>query len=159
MAKSFEVQYQAAGAGTGKTVQMNVYKPDHTKDEDQSAELVEIGTTGRYYGSFEADAPDWSIQIDDDAGGKCIRVFDKPAYDATGVPALVTLLVGNVQTAVDNVAAAIDTLQSLTGTMDGKIDTVGANVDNLITGVASLATELGVIVGKIDALEAPPMIG
>lgn len=155
MAKTFEVIYQAAGAATGKTVQMDVYKPDKSKDIAQSATLTEIGTTGRYYGSFDADAADWHVEVEDDAGGKCVKHYDKAAYDVVGVSALVA----DVQTAVDNVASAITTLQTLTGSIDGKIDIVDTNVDTLVSDVTSLATALGIVEGKIDALESPPMIG
>lgn len=155
MAKTFEVIYQAAGAGSGKTVDMKVFKPDHTEDATQAATLTEIGTTGRYYGSFVADEADWSVQVEDSVGGKCIKHYGKDAYDSSGI----ATLVGDVQTAVDNVASAITTLQTLADTVDGKIDAIDANVDGLVTGVAALATQLGVIEGKIDELESPPMIG
>lgn len=153
--KTFEVLYQAQGAATGKTVQMDVYKPDKTKDAAQSAVLTEIGTTGRYYGSFNADAIDWHVEIADDAGGRAVKLYDQATYDVVGVP----LLLANVQTAVDNVAAAIGTLQDLTGVVDGKMDVVGADISTLITSVDTLATGLGVIEGKIDDLGAQAMIG
>lgn len=155
MAKNFEVIYQAAGSQTGLTVQCDVFKPDHTKDAVQSTTMTEIGSTGRYYASFDADAENWSVQCADPTGGKAVKVYDKAAYDAHGVAGLVA----DVQTAVDNVASAITTLQSVATTVDGKVDTVNANIDSLVTSVSSLATDLGVISDKIDALESPPMIG
>jgi hypothetical protein len=153
--KTFEIIYQAAGAGTGKTVNMKVFKPDHSEDAAQAAVLTEVGTTGRYYGSFDADAPDWSVNIEDSAGGKSVKHFGKDRWDSHGVADAVA----NVQTAVDAVNTAIGTLQSLTATIDGKIDAVGLDVGGLVTSVAGLATELGVIEGKIDDLESPSMIG
>jgi flagellin-like hook-associated protein FlgL len=155
MAKTFEVIYQTAGAGTGLAPQLDVYKPDKTKDVAQSGVMTEIGTTGRYYKSFDADAPDWSVQVADANGGKAVKIYDKTAYDAAGVAALVA----DVQTAIDNANSAIATVNSLLGTVDGKIDTVDTNVDGLVTSVSSLATQLGIIEGKVDDLDSPAMIG
>ena len=155
MAKTFEVIYQAAGAATGLAVQMDVYKPDKSPDAVQSGAMVEVGATGRYYKSFDADAADWSVQCSDPSGGNAVKIYDKPAYDSHGVAALVA----DVQTAVNAVGDAIGILQGLAETVDGKIDVVDLNTDGLVVSVASLADGLGVIEGKIDALESPPMIG
>jgi len=155
MAKVFEVTYQAAGAGTDLTVQMDVFKPDKTQDVSQSGTMDEIGTTGRYYKSIIADNPNWFVEISDNAGGKALKHFGKTEYDGHGV----VDLVANVQTAVDNVAAAIAVLQGLIGSVDGKVNTIDTNVDDLVTGVSALATQLGVIEEKMDELNRPPMIG
>jgi len=152
---TFEVIYQAAGAATGKIIQMDVYKPDHTKDVDQSAELTEIGTTGRYYGSFDADAPDWSAQISDNVGGKVVKSFGKDTYGAASV----ITLVGDIQTAVNAVADAVSALDTLVSGVDSKVDILDTNVDGIKAVTDTLTATLSSIEGKIDALESPPMIG
>jgi len=162
MAKTFEIMYQAAGAGTGKIVQMDVFKPDKTVDAVQSGVATEVGTTGRYYMSFDADAPGWYVEISDDAGGKAVKHFGQEKYDAHGSEAdrtgLVTA-VANVQTAVDAVAVAITTLDTALGVTDGKVDTVVTGVGSLQTDVTALAAALAAIDTKIDGISAPPMVG
>jgi len=70
-----QVLYQAAGAESGLIVTMDVYRPDYTKDVDQSGLANEIGTTGRYYMSFAADAPGWFVLIHDNVGGTAVKQF------------------------------------------------------------------------------------
>jgi len=155
MAKTFEVVYQAAGAATGKTVQIDVYKPDKTKDETQSGAATEIGTTGRYYKAFDADAPGWSIQCSDDDGGKAVKHYGPDIYDAAGV----TDVVADVQTAVDAVASAIATLDTTVGGVSTDLSAVAGNVTDIKTVTDGLSAALGAISDKVDALESPPMIG
>ena len=61
--------YQPSGAATGIMVVYSVYTPEEVKDTSQSGNATEIGTTGRYSGSFVADGPGWFVLIDDSAGG------------------------------------------------------------------------------------------
>jgi len=70
-----EVLYQAAGAESGLIVTMDVYRPDKSQDVGQSGTANEIGTTGRYYMAFAADAPGWFVLIHDNAGGNAVRQF------------------------------------------------------------------------------------
>lgn len=162
MAKTFEVLYQAAGAGTGLTVTMDIYKPDKTKDAIQSGTATEIGTTGRYYMSFDADAPGWSVEISDSAGGKAVKHFGQEKYDAHGmeggISGLVTA-VGNVQTAVDAAVSAIGDLDTALGATDVKVDTVVTGIGNLQTDVTALAAALVTIGDKIDNISEGPMVG
>ena len=116
--KTFEVVYQTAGAGTGKVVQVDVYKPDKTLDATQSGVAVEIGTTGRYYKSFDADAPGWFVEISDNAGGKAVKHFGKDSWDGHGVADLVA----DVQTAVDGLVSSVSDLGSQLTVISGKID-------------------------------------
>jgi len=155
MAKTFEVVYQAAGAATGKTVQIDVYKPDKSKDEAQSGAATEIGTTGRYYKSFDADAPGWSIQCSDNDGGKAVKHYGPDIYDAAGV----TDVVADVQTAVDAVALAIATLDTAVGGVSTDLGAVAGDVTDIKKVTDGLSEALGAISDKVDALESPPMIG
>lgn len=154
--ETIEVLYQAPNSESGRTINMKVYKPDHTEDATQAAALTEIGTTGRYYGSVDVDAPNWECHFEDAAGGgKAIKLIDKLIW---GVLNLITV-VGDIQTAVDNVSTAIGDLQTLAGTMDGKLDSLGADLTSVGGLVTSLGSQLGVIEGKIDDIKTPPQVG
>lgn len=154
--ETIEILYQASDGASGKTINMKVFKPDHTEDMTQAAVLTEVGTTGRYYGSVDVDAPNWECHFEDAVGGgKAVKLIDKLIF---GVLNLITVVSG-IQTAVDNVQTAITDLQTLAGTMDGKLDTLGTDITGLTSAVTGLGTELGVIEGKIDDIKSPPMIG
>jgi len=153
--KNFEVVYQAAGAGTGKTVQVDVYKPDKTKDVAQSGVAVEIGATGRYYKSFDADMPGWFVELSDDAGGKAVKHFGKDAYDAHGV----SDLVADVQTAVGSVASAVAALDLAVGGVSTYLVGVADDVINIKAVTDGLNVALAAISNKIDDLDAPAMVG
>lgn len=160
--KTFEILYQAAGAGTGKTVQFDVYKPDKSLDVTQSGVGTEVGTTGRYHKSLDVDAPGWFVEISDDAGGKAIKHIDQDRYDAHGLEGGI----GTVLTAVGDVQAAIVALDSAVGNLNTAVATVGGKVDTVVTGVGSLQTSVGALAVtlaamdiKIDGLVAPPMVG
>jgi len=160
--KTFEILYQAANAATGKAVQFDVYKPDKSIDAVQSGVGAEVGTTGRYHKSFNADAPGWFVEISDDAGGKAIRHIDQAQYDAHGVTGGLTAVitaVADVQTGIDAVAAAITGLNTSLGTVEGKVDDVKTVADGITTVVGALATTLAGMDVKIDLLGNPPMVG
>jgi hypothetical protein len=147
--------YQAAGAGSGLDVQVDVYKPDKSKDVAQSGLAVEIGTTGRYYKNFDADAPGWSVQITDENGGKAVRNYGKDSYDSHGVADMVA----DLQTAIDGVNTAIDTLNTVVTGIDTAVGALGTDVTSILTGVGTIQSTLTEIQSSIDALESPPMVG
>lgn len=153
--KTFETIYQAAGAGTGKTVQFDVYKPDKTLDATQSGMATEIGTTGRYHFSFDADAPGWSCEISDNAGGKAVKHFGKDKWDSHGVADAVA----DVQTGVNAANSALAALDSAITGIDSKVDAIDTNVTGVATAVTALGTQLSTIEAKVDALAQPPMVG
>lgn len=106
--KTFEVIYQAPNGQSGVAVQMDVYDATKTKDVAQSLPMTEIGTTGRYYGSFDAAEAGWHVQISDAAGGRAVKHFGKDAFDANGVTDLVAALDAHL-TAVEAKVDAIKT--------------------------------------------------
>lgn len=108
MAKTFEVIYQAAGAATGLMVQVDVFKPDKSQDLTQSGVATEIGTTGRYYKSFDADAPGWVAEISDTNGGKAVQKFGKPEFDGHGVADAVA----DVQTGIAALATTLAAIET-----------------------------------------------
>jgi hypothetical protein len=160
--KTFEILYQAAGAGTGKTVQFDVYKPDKSLDITQSGVGTEVGTTGRYHKSLDVDAPGWFVEISDDAGGKAVKHIGQEKYDAHGLEGgigAVLTAVGDIQTAIADLNTAVGNLNTAVGAVDGKVDAVGAGVGDLQTSVTALAAVLATMDIKIDGLVAPPMVG
>lgn len=155
MAKTFEVIYQAAGAASGLTVQMDVMKADKTVDDTQSGTMTEIGTTGRYYKSFDADSENWSVQCSDPNGGKATKMYDKASYDAHGV----AQLVADVQTAISAVASSITTLGTLVTGIDGKTDSIISDVAAANSALSGITSSLTGIDTKIDKLQSPAGIG
>jgi hypothetical protein len=153
--KTMTVFYQAAGAGSGVAPQVDVFKPDKTKDEAQSGVATEIGTTGRYYKSFDVDAPDWFCEIADTAGGKAIKHFGKDAYDSHGIADAVA----DVNTAVLAVSTAIGNLQTSVSGVDTTSIAIKVDTENIITACEALETHLSAIEAKVTELTEPPMIG
>ena len=116
--KTFEVLYQAAKHRNGLVVQMDVYKADKTKDEAQSVTMTEIGSTGRYYASFTADAPNWHVAISDNRGGSAIKHFGPELYDVVGIQAAVAA----VQTDVAVVAAGVAAVDAHLTAVEAKVE-------------------------------------
>ena len=113
--KTFEVIYQAAKTRTGLTVQMDVYDAAKVLDAAQSLPMTEIGTTGRYYGSFTADGPNWHVQINDGMGGSAVKQFGPEVYDAAGISA-----------AVDVVAAGVAAVDVHLTAVEAKVNELGS---------------------------------
>ncbi len=132
------VYYQAAGAATGQTIAMDVY------DETQSlvtgssvAAMTEIGSTGRYRESFTPDAEgDWFLTMYDSANntGKVVKHYEIVGHDVDSIGDEVTL-----------VKAATDNLPS-------------DPADQSLVEAAITASE-ATVVGEIDDLESPAMVG
>lgn len=113
--KTFEVIYQAGKTRTGLTVQMDVYDAAKVKDVAQSLPMTEIGTTGRYYGSFTADGPNWHVQITDSRGDSAVKQFGPEVYDAAGVG-----------TAIDVVAAGVAAVDAHLTAVEAKVNELGS---------------------------------
>ena len=155
MAKTFEVIYQGAGAATGLTVQVDVFKPDKSQDLAQSGTATEIGTTGRYHKSFDADAPGWFVEISDSNSGKAVQNFGKPEFDGHGVADAVA----DVQTGVNAANSALGALATALGITDGKINSLVTGQGGISSDIAALAITLATIETKVNSLVAPPMVG
>ena len=153
--KTFEIMYQAAGAGTGKNVQFDVFKPDKSLDAGQSGLGSEIGSTGRYYKSFDANAPGWTVEISDDAGGKAVKHIGQDKYDAHGSAGGINAVIS----AVADVQTAVDAANTAIGVTDGKVDTAISNIGDVQADVTTALAALVVIDGKVNNISAPPMVG
>jgi len=117
--EAIKVIYQAAGAETGATIDMEIYDESGAKDVVNFPDVVmsEIGASGRYEGSFTPDAiGDWSVQIQkNDATGKVVKHFSVGDYNVSDVGSNVAVVDGKVDaldTKVDTVNSKIDGLTS-----------------------------------------------
>jgi len=140
-----EVTYQAAGSTTGLTdVTMEIYDETGAKDISNFPDVVmsEIGTTGRYAGSFTPDAEGkWRVMIDSATKpGKIVKDFDVVGHDVDSVG--------------DDVA-----------TVDGKVDVVDGKIDALNdVSITEINAEVDTALADYDVAKAsdivsPPMVG
>ena len=138
VSEAIVVTYQAAGAGTGKTIEMEVYDEAGALDVGQTvAAMTEIGTKGRYTASFTPDAEGtWTILMEDSVAnsGKVVRQYDVAGYTVDSVGDISTL----IKTATDNLP----------------VDPA----DQSAVEAAITASEV-TIVSEIDDLESPAMVG
>ena len=136
--EAIEVTYQAAGAGSGKTIEMEVYDEAGILDGFQTvAAMTEIGTKGRYKASFTPDAEGtWVILMEDSVAGtgKVVRQYDDAGYTVDSVGDLSTL----IKIATDNLPAD------------------PADQSDVETAIS--ASEV-TIIAEIDELESPAMVG
>lgn len=132
------VVYQAAGAATGQTIAMDVYDEAQVYVSGSSvAAMTEIGSTGRYRASFTPDAEgDWILQMYDSVNntGKVVKQYEVIGHDVDSVGDEVAL----VKAATDNLPAD--------------------PADQSAVEAAITASET-TIVGEIDDLESPAMVG
>jgi len=120
-----EVTYQAMAATSGLTdVIMEIFDESGAKDVVNFADvtMTEIGSSGRYKGSFTPDAVGkWRVMIDSvTVTGKTIKDFDVVAHN-----------VASVGDAVSTVDGKVVTVSGKVDTVDGKVDTAQAAIDAL----------------------------
>jgi hypothetical protein len=151
--KQIEVTYQAAGAQSGLTdVTMVIYDETHSLDgvNFPDVTMTEIGSTGRYYGTFTPDAEgEWNVLIDSaTVPGKVVKQYTVVAHDVDSVGDAVGGL-NNLSSA--DVAGELATYDAPT---KAELDTAESNIRG---GSETLET----VKNAIDALPqtAPPMVG
>ena len=166
-----EVLYQALNAKTAATVQMEVYDESHAKVLGGPTQLTELGTTGRYYGSFTPIAEgSWSVQLQEsDGSGKVAKTFSVGANNLQDVGAKADAIEGKVDAVdtkidstsvkVDAVDAKIIDLDSDVVTLDGKVSTIDTKMDSVDAKVDGLATDVASLSDNVAGLSSPPMIG
>jgi len=151
-----EVTYQATKSTTGLTdVTMEIYDETRAKDgvNFPDVTMTEIGSTGRYYGTFTPDAEGiWRVMIDSATkSGKVVKDFAVTAHNIDSV--------GDALAALNNLSAAevntqVDTaLTDYDGPTKAELDASelairGADSDTLET-----------LSDQLDGVEGPPMIG
>ena len=143
--KEIKVYYQAAGAATGQTIQMDVYdelqaKSNLTTDitPGQSiASMTEVGATGRYRGTFTPDVEgDWSVQVFDSVNvtGKIVKHYEIGGHD-------------------------VDDIGDVTGLIKTQTDLLPSDPASQVSIDASISASETTIIAEIDELESPAMVG
>ena len=153
---AIEIVYQAAGATSGLSdVVATIYDETHSLDgvNFPDVTLTELGSTGRYYGSFTPDAEGWWTVIVDSATkpGKVVKSYEVVGHsvDSVGdsVAALNDLSAADVNTEVDTALADYD------APTKAELDTSESNIRG--TDGDTLKT----ISDQVDGLASPPMLG
>jgi len=148
--EGIEVVYQAQNAATEVVVNMEVYDETHTIVAGGPIVLVELGTSGRYYGTFTPDeAGEWSVQIEQAGGvGKATKSFSVGGHNIHEIGAKVVTIEDNVGSLGTNM-----------GTVEGKVDSLPGKHDTTHTKVDNVKTKVDSMDVKIDNLGSPSMIG
>jgi len=135
---AIDVVYQAAGAGTGETIAMDVYDEAGVLDVAKSvAAMTEILATGRYTATFTPDAVgSWVVQMYDSVNntGKVVKQYAVGATD------------------LDTVGATGDAVKLQT-------DLLPADPASQASVDASITASETTINANIDDLESPAMVG
>lgn len=151
-----DVTYQATKTTTGLIdVTMEIYDESRAKDgvNFPDVTMTEIGSTGRYYGSFTPDAEGvWTVMIDSASkSGKVVKTF---------------LVVGHNIDSIGDAIAALNNLSS--ADVNAEVDAALADYDGPTKAeldAAELAIRgadsdtLETLSDQLDAVEGPPMLG
>lgn len=97
VSEQIEVTYQAAGAASGLTdIKMEIYDETGVKDIPNFPDVMmtEIGSTGRYKGSFTPDQKGkWRVMINSNSKkGKVVRDYDVVDYNIDSIGGALTNL-------------------------------------------------------------------
>jgi hypothetical protein len=150
VSEAISVIYQAVNVQSGATVNMEVFDATRAIVVGGPTQLTEMGTTGRYYGSFTPDViGDWSVQIQESNGtGKVTKSFSVGTQNIEGIG-----------TAVEATDAKVDVVGSAVAATDAKVDAIGLSADAIVTKVDEANAAIAVVDGKVNGLTSPPMIG
>jgi len=145
-----EVVYQAQNAATGVVVNMEVYDETKTLVAGGPIVLMELGTSGRYYGTFTPDAQgEWLVQIEQEGGiGKAVKAYSVGEHNIHEIGAKVITIEDNVS----SLGTEMGIVEGKVDGLPGKHDTTHTKIDNVKAKVDSMDL-------KIDALGTPAMIG
>lgn len=179
-----EVTYQARGVTSGLTdVIMEIYDETGAKDIPNFPDviMVEIGSTGRYKGSFTTDAEGkWRTMMNSvTKKGELVLDFDIVGHNVDSVgDAVATVdstMAKDATVAKDNTVAKetsiidldndVAVVGGVVATVDGKADGIKTKTDTLPANPASAGNagdtleSLSDQLDSIAAPDAPPMIG
>ena len=157
--EAIEVTYQAAGATTGLTdVIMEIYDETGAKDVGNFPDvtMTEIGSTGRYKGSFTPYAQGkWRVMINSvTKPGIYVKDYGVGAYDVNSVGTAVAGL-NNISTA--DVGAQVDVSlvdYGVTTTSD-----LGIVEENIRGADGDTLKDISEQIDAIPGFEQPPLIG
>ena len=151
--KAIKIVYQAAGAATGKTIEMAVYDEAQVLSADfptgQSIPaMTEIGATGRYREEFTPDVEgDWMVQIRDSVAdsGKVVKHYQIGGDDIDSVGDTAGLIKVQTDLLPGDPASQTSVDASIAGS-ESALD-------------AAITASQAVVVAEIDDLESPAMVG
>ena len=128
--ESIEVIYQAGNGDSGLVINMQVVKPDKTFVDGDPIVLVEVGNSGRYYGSFVPDVEgEWSVQVErEDGTGKMTKAFSVGSYHVEDLGAKLELVRGK-----------LDDQDTNLGVVHTKVDDIKANAGKIPSIEADVA--------------------
>lgn len=149
---AIEVTYQASESQVGLTdVTMVIYDETHALDGTNFPDvtMVEIGSTGRYYGSFTPDVVgNWTILIDSATKpGKVMKKYRVGSHDENSVGALIEAL--NDLSSAD-VTAVFNAYDPPT---KAELDTAESNIRGTDSDTLKTLSD------QLDSVASPPMVG
>lgn len=160
--------YQARNAKSGETIVMSVFDETQSFDASKSlSAMAELGTTGRYYGTWTPDATgDWTVLMHEPNGrGPAIKSYVVGTYDAdtigTSVEAVSGAIIGDLETDIQAVSGAVITdlevdIQSISGSVATDLSD---DFSGLSSGISDLDSELDLISADIVDIASPAMVG
>jgi hypothetical protein len=111
-----DVVYQSEKAQTGLTVTMEIFDETHAKDVVNFPDVTmsELGSSGRYVGSFTPDAVGtWIVMLADGSNkGKIVRIYEVGTKDLSTLSTEISTTESNIR-GTDN-----DTLKDLSDQID-----------------------------------------
>jgi len=137
--EEIKIVYQAPNAESGLTnITMEIYDETGTKSSDYpDVTMSEIGSSGRYVGTFTPDAGgDWIITITKaDGSGKVMKHYSIGDYN------------------IDSLGTAIEGVST-------DVAVVNSNVDGVVTELDAISAQVDTIDGKVDGIQStsPPMV-
>ena len=141
--EAIKVVYQAPNAESGlNNIKMGIYDELSSESSDYpDVILTEIGSSGRYEGSFTPDVKgDWTAVIEKaDGSGKVVKHYSVGAYNVNTLGENID----GVSTDVGAVDAAVVTLDGNVATLDTKVDVNAGITDANVTAKAD-ATDANV---------------
>lgn len=158
--EAIQVKYQAAGSESGITINMEVYDETNTLVPGGPTILTEIANSGRYYGDFIPDEiGDWSVQIEkSDGTGKMTKAFSVGSWNVHELGAKITITDGKVDDQNTNLGVVhtkVDELKTDGTARDTLISDIKTKTDKL----TDMESNIDVIVGDLDEIKSPPMLG
>lgn len=148
--EAIEVVYQALNAKSASTIHMEIYDETHTLVVGGPIVLMELGASGRYYGSFIPDeVGEWTVEIQESDGtGKVVKAF------SVGTKNIQDLGAG-----IDSIQNDTTTLGTNVGVVEGKVDTAHTKIDGVDAKIIALDADIDAIAVQVAGLQSPPMIG
>jgi hypothetical protein len=170
-----ELSYQAPNKQSGlsgvNAPVAEIFLPNGQKDSNfPDVQLVEIGSTGNYKGSFTPNEQGtWRVLMHRaDGDGQVPKAYSVGAHNVHSVGEAVGTVdgkVGAVDGKVDNVQTTVNAIDTQLDTVETKVDGVNTNVDQAETNIRgadsdtlkTLSDQLDGVDSKVSAMDTPPV--